>query len=270
MGILKETYNENLALNFSTLKYLEISPLAYKHNLTHPKEQTTAMALGTAVHCCALQGPDIYSRRFPVWHGDRRGKEYTAFKASRPDDAIILKDTEDASVRASAEAIHKKIDVAEYDTEQPLYWSSNGVQLKSRLDGVAKTRKGMLELKCVSFAYMDPYKFSSHVLSMQWHAQLAMYHDAMLFNGYDPLPVRLVVAEFTAPYDVVVYDVPQDVIDCGRKTYLRWIDVYNECARANKWGAGRSVDNVTLRLPAYAYNNNDKLGLTIEGEEVDL
>src|SRR5512133_3499649 len=81
-GIPFAEYLQLPGLSISALKLLRQSPLKFKHNLTAPRVETAAMALGTAVHTAVLE-PHRLPTDYITWEGGtRRGKEWDAFKAA--------------------------------------------------------------------------------------------------------------------------------------------------------------------------------------------
>ena len=67
-------YADIAALNWSSLKHMAESPLAYRWHLAHPREDTPALRLGRAVHARILE-PAEYERRWAVApQCDRRTK----------------------------------------------------------------------------------------------------------------------------------------------------------------------------------------------------
>lgn len=48
-------YEEIAAINWSTLKLIDVSPLMLRHRVEHPRPDTDALELGRAIHCAILE-----------------------------------------------------------------------------------------------------------------------------------------------------------------------------------------------------------------------
>src|ERR687887_272002 len=77
------------AVNWSSLREMLGSPAPYRYRLDHPREDSTTLALGRAVHAAVFE-PDRLPLEFAVWKGARRaGKAWDAFRAVHGDDTIL-------------------------------------------------------------------------------------------------------------------------------------------------------------------------------------
>lgn len=103
-------YGEVPGVNFSTLKHMAKSPLAYRHAVENRRADTPDLAVGRYVHALVFE-PDSVAERYAVHdgthpidyvvyeHGDRRGKVWEAFKALH-EGRTILKPDEAADIEA--------------------------------------------------------------------------------------------------------------------------------------------------------------------------
>jgi len=71
------------AVNISSLKYLEQSPLLYRYRMANPEPRKQAFLIGGAFHCAVLE-PDLFDKRYAVFDGTRRGSAWEEWKAKYP------------------------------------------------------------------------------------------------------------------------------------------------------------------------------------------
>ena len=71
-----QLYSQIEAMNWSRLKVIDKSPLAFQWALRHPREETEAMAFGTAFHLALLE-PELFQESYVVApdFGDLRAVE---------------------------------------------------------------------------------------------------------------------------------------------------------------------------------------------------
>lgn len=74
----------------------------------------------------------------------------------------------------------------------------------------------------------------------------------------------IVAVENDDPYDVVVYDVPQESIDAGRKAYRGWLAQLATCREKNEW-PGYATGRQLLLPPRWA----DASGIPEDEENTD-
>ena len=60
-----QLYSQIEAMNWSRLKVIDKSPLAFQWALRHPREETEAMAFGTAFHLALLE-PELFQESYVV------------------------------------------------------------------------------------------------------------------------------------------------------------------------------------------------------------
>lgn len=242
------SYRDNPAINFSTLKYMNDCPLAYKYRLGHSVKPTASMLKGSAFHCAVLQ-PDSFSRDYAAKSDKNAGDQATR---------IADKDYED--VLRMSDRFRVEVGPLTGTPEQAIYWRDEytGLDCKGRLDMV--TNGGFIELKTLSPSYANPDKFGRHCFRMQYDVQLAYYHDGLEYAGYVANPVTLIAVEQVAPYDVIVYDVPHYVIEDGRARYLKYLRDVKKCRERDEWPGRSKGGRLTLVLP-------NRFESTDEGED---
>ena len=266
-----EEYDKLPGVNFSRLKHMAISPLRYRWNCDHPREDTPFYRVGRAMHAFILE-PERFPQMFTVYRdGVRRGKAWDAFKAEHADSTILSEDEYDRATGAGAAVLSHPIAselIAEGHREHFIQWTDGetGLACRGRLD-VANGR--ILDIK--SAADLHPRRFPAKAINLQYLTQLAWYEDGYRANGHDihgdPM---LIVVESAPPHDVVCWRVPAHVLELGRVEYRRLLSRLKECLATNTW-PGQADDVVEFVAPEWAYGTGDPLDLVMpDGEQVSL
>jgi exodeoxyribonuclease VIII len=247
----REDYDALPGENFSKLKNILTSPLAYRHSLSAETEDTDAMALGRAVHGLVLE-PE--RTRIAVWDGGaRRGREWEAFcSQAKSEDAEVLRADDYATAKRMAEAVHAKPRarglLCEGRPEVTLCWESNGIRLKGRPDWIGRT---IVDLKTTRDASIDG--FGREVAQRLYHMQAALYGAGCHAATGEHLPCYLIAVESEAPHDVVVYRIPERIMEQGRLLWTRALTTLQACRQSGSWpGADNGHPEVELSIPAWA------------------
>ena len=255
-----DEYSALPGVNFSTLKYMDKSPAHYLYALKNPKADTAAMRLGRAVHMAILE-PERFELEAARYDGDRRGKAWTEFQAAHEGLEILRADEYDEclsmsrAVRGNPSANLLLTNLI--DTEAPIQWTHQGLEgaiaCKGRLDGVSIVDgRTIVDIKTTRDASLEGFCRLS--FAARYHAQAAMYCDGYGDSGNGRPHYSIIAVESEPPYDVVVYRLPQTVIDAGRELYWLWLDRLQQCQRRGEW-PGYARGEVELQLPRWGANN---------------
>lgn len=246
-------------LNFSRLKFMERSPLAFRRNWDNPTPQTDPQKLGKAAHLAILE-PDL--AKFAVWTGGRRfGKEWDFFREQHAH-LIILTEKELDYVSGMTEAVRSNPDAFKYlrfvRTEISLVWRDPVFKrdFKLRLDGITDIDDEPVLVSLKSTVDCRDFRFEPNYYKMSYHVQ-----DAMSQNGYfhlfGTLPRLITIAvENKPPHDCAVYNIPNDVLRQGNTDLAKWLGKLAECEASSKW-PGAMQGEQELHLPSYAYPGGD-------------
>ena len=248
------------AVNWSSLKHLRDSPLHYQHALTGADVDTTERAKGRAIHALAFE-PAVFEREFAIYEdGNRRGKEWEAFKALHAG-KTILKTNEMDDVIGSSNAVRTHPLVAPYLVggafEQTVTWTDpvTGLKCKARMDLTNAGMKALVDLK--SSTTIDAYRFGRIAARLGYHCQLAHYNDGCTRGlGWTPAETLIVAVESSAPYDVAVFVLDDDTLFAGREEVQALLQRLKQCRESGQW-PGRFTDKAALLLPAYVYGDDD-------------
>jgi hypothetical protein len=260
------------AVNFSTLKSIDKSPLHYRYAVDVGREDTTGLLKGRATHTAVFE-PDEFKSRYTIFPGKRRaGKEWTEFLAAH-EGQEILKTDEYEQILAVRDAVHRhpvasKI-LAKGVAEETIQWrdEKTGLLCKGRLDWF--NTAVLADLKGCSDG--DARRFGALVARMKYHVQMAWYLDGLnAALDISPEKCSIIAAEINAPHDVAVFTLTDDDLLAGRETYEGWLQKVVECRESNTW-PGRFPEEHLLSLPKYIFDDPDQddatLGLIISDPE---
>jgi len=259
-----DEYTELPGLRHSTLKRIEVSPLNLRR---HVQEETSSMALGSAVHCAVLE-PDRFDDEFVMWGGTRRGKAWDAFADEHSDKTILTAREMDqverimAAVRGNEEAV-RLIDAGR--TEVSYTWEDGRHRLIEGGDTVSLQRKARADIvtpqkdpkynvlaDLKTARDVTPDGFAKACASMLYHAQMADYADGLARNGVLVSQAMIIAVQNCEPYDCVVYDVT-DLLARGRYIVNEWLTRYCDAYNSRQWhGIQGGYGAIRLELPPWA------------------
>ena len=230
-------YRQLDAVNFSSLKWIDVSPYTYRYWLEHPLDETDAMRVGSALHTLALE-PGKFQRRFAIWEGTRRGKAWKEFEtASVASGKTILTATQVDPVRAMAAALLAKPDNLSLLTggqrELSITWTerTTGIKCKCRVDHL--TDEYLDDLK--STKSIDAFKFGRAAGDYLYCVQSAIYRDAAESLDGKLRKCRLLAVEKSQPHESAVYELDEELLDEGHTKWLEWLETLAHCRETNRW-----------------------------------
>jgi len=256
-------YSSIDAVNYSSLKDMEVSALRYKHRLSVPRKDTDSMRCGRLDHAAILEPETVAT--WPMWTGgDRKAKAIAEFIAKHGED-YIWKDQEITDARALSAAVHAHPEAGPLvrtpgAVESPLIWTepTTGIVCKSRPDKRLSDR--LLEIK-TSKLDLSARMIQKQITGYRYHAQAAFYLDA---SGLDQF--TWIFVEQSAPHDVAVVHASQDWIDAGRAMYRGWLERLAECRRTNTW-PGVCSGAMEIEVPSWVMPGSDDPGLDMTALE---
>ncbi len=249
-------------IHFSHLKAMARSAAHYRHALTAEHEATRAMRIGSCVNQFVLGR----SPRQPiaVFDGERRGKEWTAYKAAHSDAEILtIAEADEAKGPASAVLADPVAQALLHEAryEVPMSWTDNGMPCETSgvdiMGTVATAAQGDLlrlevgrgyiaDLKCVHNA--EPEYLMRHAVRMSWHAQLAWYRGGVTLGLAHAL--YLLCVESSAPHPVTVLRLTPEVVNAGDRCVRAWMERLKVCLDSDSW-PGYSQAPVEWTLPEW-------------------
>jgi hypothetical protein len=248
------------AMNFSTLKFMELSPKKYRHNRDNPSEPTAPMILGHAAHLAILE-PSM--AKFAVWPGPgiRAGNAYKDWCVLN-EGKTQLNQKEFDHVEGMSAAVHADPDAHRFlrfiRTEVTMVWMDPSFKrlMKARVDALTEIEDESFMVSLKSTVDCRDFRFESQYAKMLYHCQDAIY-CAGYFRLTGTLPRMITVAvESKAPYECAVFEIPEDALRQGQQMVTKWSERLAECERTDKWpGASQGVR--TLVMPSWALPGGD-------------
>lgn len=266
---MSAAYFDLPAVNWSTLKLLDDSPLAYKHGLEHKRKPTAALDMGRLVHTLVFE-PEQFGAEYAVFPGKRRaGKEWEAFETANAGKTIFKEDELDEA-RAMADAVRNHQLVKPYlvggKFETVVTWTdpATGLRCKAKPDWIIPDRRVLIDLKtCRS---VERRRFAADVARYGYYGQLGHYAAGCTHGlGWTPERRLLIAVEKTAPHDVAVYELDDAACEIGDEKQQELLAKLKACIDSDTW-PGRYSEEQTLELPGWVFGADD-LDITFDEEE---
>jgi hypothetical protein len=258
----REEYDLIDAVNYSTLKEIFLrSPKHYKHALDRPHSKSSpALTRGNLIHCAVLE-PDLLESRYlvkPPWL-DMRTKEGKAWAAKHENDprTIVTEDQYAKALGCSYAVRHDPVAaplLARGAAEVTIVWQDpeTGLRLKGRVDWLSDAF--LVDLKTT--IKLSPRDFAAQAYRLGYHIQFAMYFDGVAAQ-LGERPFRVITVEPEEPFDVVVYEIPEDVIEQGQIDYHDALRTLQSCQRNNTWPGIAPGIPLRFQLPRWATEHDD-------------
>lgn len=253
------------------LKSMLVSPLQYRWDRDHSKPDARHYRVGRLTHTAILE-PDRLLTDYVVFTGKvRNGKAWDEFRAANADKTIVSRsELDDAMAMGKAARRNRFVRdlIADGEPEVCVFWDEceTGLRCKSRLDWLK--RGGVVEIKTT--AKIEPYQFSAEFARRGYGLQCGMYSlGHRIATDSDKTPFFVVAVQNAPPYDVVVYQVPHDVLEAGWDRACDMIRRVAECQRANHWPGVAGDEMHELQLPKWASGDGKaELVLEVGGQSV--
>lgn len=250
-------YLATKAASASTLKtILNQSPL---HAIT-PKEQTPAMAFGSAFHCAVLE-PERFKNDYAIApECDRRTKAgkaiYAAFQAASEGKTVIKQEDADLINRMRDAVMRNETAALLLDNGTPEIsglWidQAEGVPCKMQADWLHNNRM-IIDLKTTTDASQGAFSRAS--ANFGYHVQAALYLDgATAITGDLHEDFYFIAIEKTEPFGCAVYQADYEMIEVGREKYRAALAIYANCYRSGVFPG--YPEAMKISLPGWALNN---------------
>lgn len=227
-------------IHFSELKQHAKSPAHVRLACERARDMTRPMVVGSITDDMVFSG----GRNVALYPGKvRNGKEWEAFKAANPGKTLCIQSELDDAMGA-AEAVLRDPVAARYldgcEFQRVMQWEAYGLQCAA---GIAGERGGfdalhtgkeyIADLKITSDT--EPDALSRHAWNMLWHVQGAWYLDGARALAIRARRFVLICAEANPPHNVTVLEVPDALIENGRKSLTHWTERHRACEAAGTW-----------------------------------
>lgn len=274
-----EEYHGLPGISITRLKELKRSPKHYRYRCENPA-MSKPLSLGTAAHCATLE-PERFARQFACWNrrGEsgslcpRKGQYWDAFVAANPGKTIITED-EGLDALAIARAVRGEPTAMRYlETGEPevtMRWQltietvvthaiRKVLDCRGRADWLTRIDGEHYLVGLKTARDCRDVVFGNAAAKLGYHLQWAFYLDGYAaITGVVP-KMKEIVVESAPPYDVVVYDIPEDLLLQGRAEYEALLRVLIDCEDRREWlGVANGLEQ-TLSFPSWAYDAQDDI-----------
>ncbi len=253
------TYRQIPATNASLLKHMARSPLHYHYFSTHESPDSPAMFKGRFMHCAVLE-PDEFPKRYTVWPGARRGKDWTAFsEASEQAGMQVLTQSEYDEALAVRDAVRAHAVAARLLTrgvaEQTVKWTDaeTGLDCKARLDFIGDGYA--LDFK--TSRDISERSFSRTTHDLLYHVQVAHYMAGLAANGHAISAFYFIAVESNPPHDVRAGLITEDALYAGEQERRRLLRLVADCTASGEW-PGAFPDESAFDLPEWYYAQGEQ------------
>lgn len=244
-------YHAHPAVSKSVLDQIARSPLHCRAYLDGVRtEPTAAMQFGTALHAAVLE-PELFTRQYRVFEGDRRTTKGKADYAALLESGASIISAADLDVITAMMTAIRNHPVASplYENgvrEHSVFWTDpvTGVECRCRPDWWISERATLVDLKTTEDA--SPQGFARSMAAYRYHVQAAHYMDGTQAERF-----LFVAVEKKAPYAVAVYELDADALEIGRQLRQRDLQTYASCAEFSIW-PGYTNEVQTITLPKWA------------------
>lgn len=259
--IANEDYHASPGVSNSGLGLILQSPYHYwSHTLDPqrpPREPTQPQEDGTIAHCAILE-PDEFANRYvvgpPVSRATKAWKEFCELHPGK----TVIKPEQYTRAMRQRDAVWRIKDVAEALSagrpEVSAYWYDPETRAlcRCRPDWVHDAGSGVILLDVKTCGDASPREFERQCARMDYHRQDAFYSDGYaLACGKPVLAFIFVSVEHDFPSAASALTLDDDSKAAGRRQYRRALDLYAECAKADRWpGYPDHIDE--MRLPVWA------------------
>lgn len=257
-----KTYRRHPAVSRSDLKYLELTPLHYRHHMDNPETKSTpALVFGSAVHKIVLE-PDEFYKEYAVKPDgiDRRtkeGKEAYELFLERAEGKTVISEEDYIKAVQMMKAAYKNPVAAELlqgTHEESFFWTDpdTGIDCKIRPDCLT-TYQGkpyIVDYKTTDSCADGHFERSCNKYG--YKLQAGMYCEGMMQTSFQDYGFAFVAQEKAEPYAVRVYICSPEFIREGYDQFRTLIGTLKWCEDNRKW---------------YGYEGPDGAVSTLAGEE---
>ena len=234
------------------------SPLHYRYSVDNPQAGRTASRTALQANHCAILEPDRFATDYAAWTGKtRRGKAWDQWQADHPG-VTGLSAREHAEATRIGEAVRNHpvagpIVCGAQHIEHSHSWGdgSTGLPCLMRADLIGQTGRRVLLGDVKAVESTDVKAITRQAYRLGWPLQMAHYLDGVL-DMFDDVEtsVALICVESSAPHDVAVVYLSDEVMDHAAAERRRLMSIIKRCAESGVW-PGRHLSAEVMDLPPW-------------------
>lgn len=246
------SYETAPGIRRSDLWLINRSPYHFKYAMDNEREQTKAMAFGSAIHAFILE-PKTFSENYAVAPlVDRRTKDGKAewqdfIDACEETGAEPISSEDMKTIIEMAAALEKNevaMELLEGRHEQELFWTDErtGERCKCKVDCITEYngKPYIVDYKTTDSCEDGHFERSAKKYGYQFQA--GMYCEGVFQNTFIEHGFVFVAQEKTAPYASRVYFCDPDWIKRGYDKFRELIGTYHECKERDEWPGYENSD----------------------------
>ena len=215
-----EVYHSSPGISASGLK--TIHKKSVYHFLKQKPFESSAMALGSAVHCAMLE-PELYYKDYHIMPKiDRRtkaGKEAFEIESKKSEGKLLLGFDEHNKITKILDNFRNHDLAQKYckgEIELSHYKKHDDIDVRIRPDVLNRVENFISDVKTCQDN--SPIAFRRDVYKYGYHLQCAFYSDML---GVPAENFRFIAVETNWPFSVEVYALSDEMIQQGRKGWQR-------------------------------------------------
>lgn len=241
---VKDTFEEYLSkkdhISASDIKTFLKSPRSYYYEKFEKKnKESTArhFVIGSAMHEIILE-PHLFKTNYLVAPKvdlrTKEGKEQKAKFEQKAEGKVVLFDDEMEMIKQIAENAmqnHTLVEMMKDSYREVSCYTfdeQTGLKVRLRPDIMVKTKSTIGDLKSCLDSSMR--KFKSDIYSFGYSISAAYYCDFIGRENY-----IFIACSKTAPYEVALYALSDDMFQYGREQYRMGLDLIKFCQDNNYW-----------------------------------
>ncbi len=266
-----EEYFSIDALNASTLKNM-VNPQKAKYTMDNPKT-STAMVFGTQFHDFVLRGikpeltlcnpknivsqyDEFRTKEAKQWRVDQESKGMKVWKLKDVYEADhgtvhLIKQMEAMSAEINRLEGFKE-ELASSKTEVVILWDRNGLPCKAKLDMYNPESNYVWDLK--TCGNLD--KFDADVINYGYYISAAWYIEAARQIDGKTRGAMFAVAGKDEPYQAMLKEVPDVLVDVAEGKIDELIDVYKACKSSGEWPSPYTTSAMMIDVPGWFLRQN--------------
>lgn len=240
-GIEEEGYHASPGISQSRLKlHRKAEAKAFA-----PFKETTALRLGSVIHCALLEPDEVELRyqpselkQFNAAHKAYQAELEVAKAAGRTlvkkadlEDALRLRDRVLANSTVAALLAPGQLEI-----EQSFWWHDEETRLlcRGRADAIRQDWRCLIDIKSTEDASLDKFKWSVRDYGYYW--QDPFYKDGIeATRGWRPESCFFIAVEKDEPNLAAVYEIEPSHVRLGHDEVHAQLRAFAECERTGIW-----------------------------------
>lgn len=226
------------------------------NNARYGDKPTPAQLAGLLRHTLILE-PDKFNDEFIVADfPNRLTKAYKEFAADNEDKHVVLEHELRDAMRTvdavmSDSTAHRLLEATKH--EAALFVEDLGLQCKGRVDGYGNGI--LLDLKTTTT--VEPQAFGRIFANLHYAARLACYRRWLQLLGETIDAVYVIACEVKDDYDVVVYHVPEILLENAWQRVDRIMRKIPNCEKMVRWPGVSCGAMLEVTVPNWAMEETD-------------